>query len=82
MLSICGPFLNSRALELFRIHGADEIANYGNCAGGFDRLRLEQHLAAVISSHTIQDGTYLLPYETSQTAVDRMIRRPMVFAAC
>jgi hypothetical protein len=41
----------------------------------------DQEVAAVISSHTIEDGTYLMPYGNSKEAQERMRRGPIVFAA-
>ena len=41
----------------------------------------DEEVAAAISSHTVEDGTYLLPYGTSQQAIDRMQKGPIVFAA-
>jgi len=41
----------------------------------------DEEVAAVISSHTVADGTYLLPYGTSQEAMDRMQKGPILFAA-
>ena len=44
----------------------------------FDR---DNEVAAVISAHTIDDGTYLMPYGTSKEAQERMARGPIVVAA-
>lgn len=46
-------------------------------------FRNDQEVAEVISSHTVQDGTYLLPYESPPDAktAERMERGPIVFAA-
>jgi hypothetical protein len=41
----------------------------------------DEEVAAAISSHTLQDGTYLMPYGTSQATVDRMRKGPIVVAA-
>ena len=47
---------------------------------GFQR---DEEVAAVISSHTLQDGTYLLPYASPPDAnlTARMERGPIVVAA-
>jgi hypothetical protein len=41
----------------------------------------DEEVAAVISSHTVEDGTYLMPYGTSKEAQDRMRTGPIVLAA-
>jgi hypothetical protein len=41
----------------------------------------DEEVAAAISSHTVQDGTYLMPYGTSKEAQDRMQKGPIVLAA-
>lgn len=43
----------------------------------------DEEVAAVISSHTVEDGTYLLPYASPPDAklVERMQRGPIVVAA-
>jgi hypothetical protein len=41
----------------------------------------DNEVAAVISAHTIADGTYLMPYGTSQEAQQRMAKGPIVMAA-
>jgi hypothetical protein len=41
----------------------------------------DEEVAAVISSHTVEDGTYLMPYGTSKEAQDRMQKGPIVLAA-
>ena len=41
----------------------------------------DAEVAAVISSHTVEDGTYLMPYGTSKEAQDRMQKGPIVLAA-
>ena len=35
----------------------------------------------MISSHTVEDGAYLVPFGMSQEAQDRVRRGPIVFAA-
>jgi hypothetical protein len=41
----------------------------------------DEEVAATISSHTVQDGTYLLPYGTSKEVMDRMQKGPIMVAA-
>jgi hypothetical protein len=41
----------------------------------------DRDVAAVIASHTIEDGTYLMPFGSSKEAQDRMARGPILFAA-
>jgi len=41
----------------------------------------DEEVAAVISSHTVEDGTYLVPFGTSKEAQDRVQRGPIMFAA-
>src|SRR5580704_5338536 len=41
----------------------------------------DEEVAAVISSHTVEDGTYLMPYGPSKEAQDRMRKGPIVLAA-
>lgn len=41
----------------------------------------DEEAAAVISSHTVEDGTYLMPYGTSKEAQERMQKGPIVVAA-
>jgi hypothetical protein len=41
----------------------------------------DKEVAAVVSSHTAEDGTYLMPYGNSKEAQERMGRGPIVFAA-
>src|SRR5580698_7503568 len=41
----------------------------------------DEEVAAVISSHAVQDGTYLMPYGTSEQAQDRIKSGPIMFAA-
>lgn len=40
----------------------------------------DEEVAAVISSHTVEDGTYLMPYGTSKEAQERMQKGPIVLA--
>jgi hypothetical protein len=44
-------------------------------------FRSDEEVAAVISSHTVEDGTYLMPYGTSKEEQARMQKGPIVFAA-
>jgi hypothetical protein len=44
-------------------------------------FRNDKDVAAAISSHTVEDGTYLMPYGTSKDAQERMQKGPIVFAA-
>jgi hypothetical protein len=44
-------------------------------------FRNDEEVAAAISSHTVQDGTYLVPFGTSKEAQDRMQKGPIVLAA-
>jgi len=47
-------------------------------------FRNDEEVAAVISSHTVQDGTYILPYAPSPPdakSMERMERGPIVVAA-
>lgn len=41
----------------------------------------DPEVAAVISSHTMKDGTYLMPFGTSKQTQDRMQKGPIVFAS-
>jgi hypothetical protein len=41
----------------------------------------DEEVAAVISSHTLEDGTYFMPYGTSKEAQDRIQKGPIVLAA-
>jgi hypothetical protein len=41
----------------------------------------DRDVAAVISSHTIEDGTYLMPFGSSKEAQERMRGGPIVLAA-
>jgi len=41
----------------------------------------DEEVAAVISSHTVGDGTYLMPFGTSKEAQARMAKGPIVLAA-
>src|SRR5580692_4103261 len=41
----------------------------------------DQEVAALISSHTVEDGMYLMPYGMSKEAQDRMQTGPIVVAA-
>jgi hypothetical protein len=41
----------------------------------------DEEVAAVISSHTVEDGTYLMPFGMSKEAQDRMRTGPIVLAA-
>src|ERR1700691_2469592 len=41
----------------------------------------DEEVAAVISAHTLKDGTYLMPYGTSKEAQDRMQKGTIVLAA-
>jgi hypothetical protein len=41
----------------------------------------DEEVAAVISSHTLADGTYLMPYGTSKEAQGRFQKGPIVLAA-
>jgi hypothetical protein len=44
-------------------------------------FRNDKEVAAAISSHTVEDGTYLMPYGTSKDAQERMQKGPIAFAA-
>ena len=41
----------------------------------------DEEVAAVIASHTVEDGTYLMPYGNSKEARERMEKGPIVLAA-
>jgi hypothetical protein len=40
----------------------------------------DEEVAAVISVHTVEDGTYLMPFGTSKESQERMAKGPIVFA--
>jgi hypothetical protein len=45
------------------------------------KFQKDEEVAAAISAHTVEDGTYLMPYGTSKEAQDRMQKGPIVLAA-
>ena len=75
---VLGTLLGGLAAFIWSSVSWEVIGWHEKAMLGFQK---DEEVAAAISSHTAADGTYLLPYGTSQEAMDRFRKGPIMVAA-